>query len=119
MYWYPFTTKEAMLLLLVFMMSGVFSYLQQYFVPPSLIPYTYVLFLLLLLLAYFPVVRPADPLALARFLSVLLGVIYAAMILLREFVIRQNYSPGSVVIIAGAIIAPLVAGWLYHLAANR
>jgi hypothetical protein len=115
MHWYPFTPKEAALLLLVFVMSGFFSYLQQYFVPPSLVSYTYVLFLLLLLLAYFPVARPADPMALARFLSVLLGAIYAAMIVLREFVIRQNYTLGSIVIIAGAILSPLVAGWLYYL----
>jgi 4-amino-4-deoxy-L-arabinose transferase-like glycosyltransferase len=119
MHWYPLTTKEALLLLLVFVVSGIFSHFQQYFVSPSLLPFTYILFLLLLLLAFFPVARPADPHALARFLSVLLGVIYAAMIVIREFVIRQNYSWHSVVVIAGVIICPLIAGWCYHLIVKK
>jgi len=119
MRWYPLTVKEAVFLLLVFVMSGIFSYLQPYFIAPSLIPFTYVLFLLLLLLAYFPIVRPVDPMALAKFLSVLLGAIYAAMIVIREFVIRQNYSWHSIVVIAGVIVSPLIAGWCYRLAMKR
>ncbi|MDD1694417.1 MAG: hypothetical protein LUQ71_06800 [Methanoregula sp.] len=119
MHWYPLTVKEAATLLLVFVMSGIFSYLQQYFISPSLVPFTYLLFLFLLLLAYFPIARPADPMALAKFLSVLLGVIYAAMIVIREFVIRQNYSWHSAVILAGVIIIPLIAGWCYRIALKR
>jgi hypothetical protein len=119
MKWYPLTMKEALLLLLVFVISGIFSYFQQYFISPTLLPFTYVLFLLLLLLAFFPIARPADPMALAKFLAALVGGIYAAMIVLREFIIRQNYSWNSAVVLAGVIVCPLIAGWLYRLAMKR
>lgn len=119
MKWYPLTAKEALLLLLVFVMSGIFSHLQQYLISQALLPFTYVLFLLLLLLAFFPLARPADPVALAKFLSVLLGTIYAAMIVLREFVILQNYSWSSAVVLAGAVLSPLTAGWCYRLTVKR
>jgi len=115
MHWYPLTPKEALLLLLVFVMSGIFSYFQPYFISPVLVPFTYVLFLFLLLLAYFPVVRPADPMALAKFLAIILGAIYAVMIVFVEIIGRDNYSWSSAVVLAGAILCPLVAGWIYHL----
>ena len=119
MHWYPLTGKEAALLLIVFAMSGIFSFFQQYFIAPSLLPFTYVLFLTLLLIAYFPIVRPADPFALAKFLSVILFAIYAAMIVLREFIIRHNYTWGSAIILAGAVLAPLIAGGFYSHALRR
>jgi len=115
MHWYPFTTKEALLLLVVFLASGIFSTLQQYFVEPALRPYTYTFVLLLLLLAYFPVAKPANPMSLAKFLAVLLGVIFAAMVVLKDFIIRQNLSWNIVIVLAGAVLCPLVAGWLYSL----
>jgi hypothetical protein len=115
MRWYPLTITEALLLLVVFLASGVFSRIQPYFVAPSLLPFTYVLFLFLLLLAYFPIVRPAEPLALAKFLAVILGAIYAVMILLIEVIARHNSSWAGAVVLAGAILAPLVAGGIYHL----
>ena len=119
LHWYPLTVKEAVLLLLVFVMSGIFSRVQPYFVAPSLIPFTYAFFLFLLMLAYFPLVRPRDPLALGQFLALLLGAIYAAMIVLVEIVGRHNYSWGSVVVLAGAVLSPLVAGAIYHLLFGR
>jgi hypothetical protein len=119
MQWYPFTTKEALLLLVVFLASGIFSNLQQYFVEPSLRPYTYNFVLLLLLLAYFPVAKPADPMSLATFLAVLLGVIFAAMIVLKDLIIQQNLSWNIVIVLAGAVLCPLVAGWLYSLTVQR
>lgn len=119
LHWYPLTVKEAVLLLLVFGMSGIFSRVQPYFVAPSLIPFTYVFFLFLLMLAYFPLVRPRDPLALGQFLALLLGAIYAAMIVLVEVIGRHNYSWGSLVVLAGAVLSPLVAGAMYHLLFGR
>ncbi len=112
---YPLTGKEAVFLLLVFVMTGIFSHFQPYFIVPSLVPYTYVLFLFLLLLAYFPVVRPADPRALAKFLALVLGAIYAVMILLIEIIGRHNYSMGSIVVLVGVVLSPLIAGWIYRL----
>jgi hypothetical protein len=119
MQWYPFTTKEAVLLLVTFLLTGVFSNVQQYFVEPSLRPYTYNFVLLLLLLAYFPVAKPADPMRLAKFLALLLGAIFAAMIVLKDIIIQQNLSWNIVVVLGGAILCPLIAGWCYSLTVKR
>ncbi|MDD4138290.1 MAG: hypothetical protein PHT99_10445 [Methanoregula sp.] len=119
MRWYPLTTKEALLLLAVFLISGIFSNLQQFFVEPALRPFTYDLALLLIMLAYYPAAKPADPLELAKFLAILLGAIFGAMIVLKEVIIQQNYSWNSVVVLAGAVLCPLVAGWFYHQVAKH
>jgi len=119
MYWYPFNVREAGFLLLIFLFSAVFSRLQPYFVPASLIPYTYVFVLLFLFLAYFPLARPADPLRLARFLAVLVGGIYALWIVIKQVLIQQTFSETTVIILAGAFLCPLVAGWCYRLASGR
>lgn len=119
MHWYPINAREAGFLLLVFLCGGVYSRLQPYFVPVPLLPYTYVFVLLFLFLAYYPLARPADPLALARFLAVLIGGIYAAWIVIGQALIRQNFSEVSLIVLAGAILSPLVAGWCYHLASGR
>jgi hypothetical protein len=119
MKWYPLTTKEALLLLFVFVISGIFSNLQQYIVSPALRPFTYVFFLLLLLLAFFPVARPADPIALAKFLAVLLGAIFAVVIVIRDLIIQQNLSWNIAVILAGAVLCPLVAGWCYSFTVKK
>lgn len=119
LHWYPLSIKEAGLLLLVFVMSGIFGNLQPYFVSPSLIPFTYAFFLFLLMLAYFPLVRPNNPLALGQFLALLLGAIYAVMIVLVEILGRHNYSWGSAVVLAGAVLSPLMAAGIYHLLFGR
>jgi len=119
MYWYPFNVREAGFLLLVFLCGAVFSRLQPYFVPASLIPYTYVFVLLFLFLAYFPLARPADPLKLARFLAVLVGGIYALWIVIKQVLIHQTFSETTVIVLAGAFLCPLVAGWCYSLASGR
>lgn len=118
MRWYPIKAREAALLLVVFLMSGIFAHLQQYFIAPSLLPFTYVFVLFLLMLAFFPAARPEDPPGLARFLSVLLGVLYAALIIVREIIIRHNYSWSSVIVLAGVVLSPLVAGYIYNFAAR-
>jgi len=119
MYWYPFNAREAGFLLLVFLCGAVFSRLQPYFVPASLIPYTYVFVLLFLFLAYFPLARPIDPLRLARFLAVLVGGIYTLWIVIKQVLIQQTFSETTVIILAGAFLCPLVAGWCYRLATGR
>lgn len=119
MYWYPFNAREAGFLLLVFLCGAVFSRLQPYFVPAPLIPYTYVFVLLFLFLAYFPLARPIDPLKLARFLAVLVGGIYTLWIVIKQVLIQQTFSETTVIILAGAFLCPLVAGWCYRLATGR
>ena len=119
MYWYPFNAREAGFLLLVFLCGAVFSRLQPYFVPASLIPYTYVFVLLFLFLAYFPLARPLDPQRLARFLAVLVGGIYTLWIVIKQVLIQQTFSETAFIILAGAFLSPLVAGWCYRLATGR
>jgi len=119
MLWYPLTTREALLLLFVFVLSGIFSNLQPYFVAAPLRPFTYIFCLLLLLLAFFPVAGPADPIALAKFLAVLLGAIFAVVIVVKDVILRQNLSWNIAVVLAGVVLSPLVAGWCYSLTVRR
>lgn len=119
MRWYPLSTKEAFLLLGVFLITGIFSTLQQYFVEPATRPYTYTFVLFLLMFAYFPAAKPTDPPGLAKFLSMIVGVIFAVMIVLKDLIVRQNLTWGIVVVIAGAFLSPLIAGWLYSLTVRR
>ncbi len=116
MKWYPLTTKESVLLLIVFVIGYVFAEVQHFFLPYAVLPFTYIAAVLLLLLAFFAFVKPADPVALARFLAVLLGGIVAVIIVVEDFLIRQNYSWRVAIVFAGAVLCPLIAGWLYRMA---
>jgi hypothetical protein len=119
MKWYPLTTKESLVLLLVFIIGYVFTEVQHFFVPEAIRPFAYVAVVLLLLLAFFVFVKPADPMVLAKFLAVLLGGIVAVIIVIEDFLIRQNYSWRVGIVLGGAILCPLVAGGLYRLAVNK
>jgi hypothetical protein len=119
MKWYPLTTKEALLLIVIFITGYVFTEVQHYFVDEALRPYTYVIAVLVLLFAFFVFVGPADPVALAKFLAVLLGGIVAVIIVVEDFLIRQNYSWRVAIVLGGAVLCPLIAGWIYRLAVKK
>jgi uncharacterized membrane protein YoaK (UPF0700 family) len=119
MQWYPLTTKQSALLIIVFVIGYGFAEVQHFFVPDAVRPFTYIIAVLLLLLAFFAYVRPADPASLARFLAVLLGAIVAVIIVVEDFLIRQNYSWRVAIVLGGAVLCPLVAGWLYRMAVKK
>jgi hypothetical protein len=57
--------------------------------------------------------------ALAKFLAVLLGGIVAIIIVVEDFLIRQNYSWRVAIVLGGAVLCPLIAGWIYRLAVKK
>ena len=116
MQWYPLTKRDASLLLAVFIISGLFNLVQPFFLPAGIRPFAYTVAVFLLLLGFFILVKPDQPMDLGKFLAVLLGAIVGGIILLRDIVIRQTYSTTLVIFFAGAILCPLVAAYLYSIA---
>ena len=119
MEWYPLTTKESLLLLFIFIVGYAFAEVQHFFVPDAILPFTYIVAILFLLLAFFAFVKPADPVALGSFLAVLLGGIVAVIIVIEDFLIRHNYSWRVAIVLGGAILCPLLAGWLYGMVVKK
>jgi hypothetical protein len=116
MQWYPLTNRDSGLLLAIFIVSGVFTIIQPYFFPPGTRPFMYALVVFILLTGFFFMVKPAHPMELGKFLAVLLGAIVLGIVVLRDFLIHQNFSLTLVIYLAGAILCPLMAGGIYALA---
>ena len=113
MQWYPLTNRDASLLLAVFIISGLFNLIQPFFIPAGLRPFAYTLAVFLLLLGFFFMVKPDQPMELGKFLAVLLGGIVGLIIFFRDILIRQNFSLTLAIFFAGAILCPLLAAFLY------
>jgi hypothetical protein len=116
MQWYPLTTRDSGLLIALFIITGLFAGIQPYFIPAIIRPFTYMLVVFLLLLGYFFIVKPHQPMELGKFLAVLLGAIVAVILVVRDILIRQNYSSTLTIVFVGAVLCPLVAAYLYGLA---
>jgi hypothetical protein len=116
MQWYPLTNRDSGLLLGIFIFSGIFNVIQPYFIPVEIRPFTYALVVFLLLTGFFFRVKPEHPMELGKFLAVLLGAIVVGIIVLRDVLIRQNFSLAPAIFLAGAILYPLIAGCIYALA---
>jgi hypothetical protein len=115
MQWYPLTNRDASLLLAVFILSGLFNLLQPFFISPGVRPFAYAVVVSLLLLGFFCLVKPDQPMELGKFLAVLLGGIVGLIIFFRDILIRQNFSLTLVLFFAGAILCPLIVAFLYKI----
>lgn len=120
MKWYPLTNRDWFLLLAVFIVGYISTEVQQYFIPEEIRPFTYLLAVFLLFLAFFCMVKPAEPVELGKFLATILGMVVAVIIVIEDFLIRHNNSYKVAIVLAGAVLIPLLAGYLYRvLAKNR
>jgi len=67
------------------------------------------------LTAYFFIVKPAKPFGLAKHLSLLLGLLTAAVTVLQHVIIRFDLTYKAVLILAVVVLAPCIAGGIYQL----
>ena len=110
---YPLSPIQIALLLVFVAIADVFTYIQGYFVPPSVRPFTYLLFVIVTLLVYFFFVKPNDTMALAGTLALILGVIAIILVIIQDVVIAYALSYRTPIVILEAIVGPYIAGWVY------
>jgi len=114
MNWYRLSPLQWGILILFIALADVFTITQKFVIPEVLRPLAYVLFIIAILLIFFFIVRPEDPVLLAQTLAVLLGVITIVLILIQDVILAFNLSWKTIVIFLGAILAPFIVGYLYR-----
>jgi len=115
---YPLSPVQIALLLVFVAIADVFTYIQGYFIPLAGRPFTYLIFVIVMLLVYFFFVNPTDAMALAGTLALVLGVLAIVLVVIQDVVIAYALSYRTLVVILGAIIGPYVAGGLYGVLAG-
>lgn len=113
MKWYPLSRLQWLILIFFIALADVFTITQKYVVPEVFRPLAYVVFVAAILIVFFFIVRPVDPMLLAKTLAVILGVITLALIIVQDVILAFNLSWKTIVIFSGAVLAPFIAGHLY------
>jgi hypothetical protein len=113
MRWYPLTAVQFVILLFLVTIADVFTVVQKYFLPEIVRPFSYLLFVVLVLLVFFCIVTPDEPMVLAQTLTVILGAITVILILIQDVLIAHTLSWRTGVVFFGAIAGPLLAGYCY------
>ena len=113
MKWYHLTIFQLIILFFFIAVADVFTIAQKYFLPEFVRPFSYLLFVVLVLLAFFFIVKPDDSMVLAKTLSVILGIITIILIILQDVIIAQSLSWRTGIVFLGAVAAPIVAGYCY------
>jgi hypothetical protein len=113
MKWYPLTPLQFIILLVLVAISDLFTIVQKDLLPDMVRPFSYLLFVIIVLLAFFIIVRPDEPQVLAQTLAIILGVIALVLILIQDVIIVYAISWRTAVVLLGAIAGPLVAGYFY------
>ena len=116
---YPLSSVQIALLIVFIAIADLFTYIQGSLVPFTFRPYTYLLFVIVMLLVYFFFVKPVDAMALAGTLGLVLGVIAIILVIVQDVVIAYRLSYRTPIVILGAIIGPYIAGWIYKYMTGR
>jgi hypothetical protein len=113
MKWYSLTTLQFIVLLFLVAVADVFTVVQKNFLPENVRPFSYLLFVVLVILAFFCIVRPGEPMILAQTLAVILGSIAIILVLIQDVLIAHTLSWRTAIVLLGAVAGPIVAGYLY------
>ncbi|OPY37091.1 MAG: hypothetical protein A4E35_01554 [Methanoregula sp. PtaU1.Bin051] len=113
MKWYPLTAVQFVILLILVAIADIFTIIQHYFVPDVARPLAYLVFVVLVLLAFFFIVKPAEPMVLAQTLAVILGIIALVLIIIQDVLIVYIISWRTGIVLLGAVAGPVVAGYVY------
>jgi len=113
MKWYSLTAVQVIILLVLVAIADIFTIVQKYFLPQGILPFSYLLFVFIVMLGYFFIIRPDEPMVLAKTLAVILGVIAVVLVLIQDVIIAYTISWRTGVVLLGAIGGPIVAGYCY------
>ena len=120
MKWYPLSNRECILLFAIFVIGYIVATVQRFFIPAEYRPAVYVLVVFILFIAFFFAAKPERPIDLAKFLSVLIGAIVFVIVVIEMVFGGRSFAPeGVVTIIGGAIVVPVLAGFIYRFIAKR
>jgi len=113
MKWYHLTILQFIILLCLIAIADVFTIVQTNFLPASVRPFSYLLFVVLVLIAFFFIVKPDNPMVLAQTLAVILGIIALILILIQDVILAYNLSWRTAIVLLGAVAGPVAAGYCY------
>jgi FtsH-binding integral membrane protein len=113
MKWYHLTTFQVIILFFLIAIADVFTVAQKYFLPEIIRPFSYLLFVVLVMLVFFFIVKPNEPMVLATTLSVILGIITIFLVIIQDVIIANSVSWRTGIVFLGAVVGPLVAGYCY------
>ncbi len=119
MRWHHLSPLQWGIFIVCIAVTNVFVITQKYVIPEVLRPLAYVLFVILVFLAFFFIVRPVEPMHLAKTLAIILGVVAFVLIIIQDVIISSNVSWKTIVIFTGAVCAPFIAGYTYGALRNR
>jgi hypothetical protein len=108
---YPLSLFQIVLLLILVAIADIFTVVHGYVVPLG--PLTYLLFVFVVLLVYFFIVKPKKWMALAGTLSFILGIVALVLVLIQDVIIAYHLSWRTPVFILGAVIGPCISGWMH------
>jgi hypothetical protein len=119
MKWYPLTSSQLVLLLVMVAITDLFTVLQHDLFPEPVRPFTYLAFAFGLMLIFFFVVRPEDPVQLVGTLCVVLMILVIILILVQDVILAFQLSWKTIIVFLGAIIPPAAAGYVYQAVRKR
>jgi|GEM_PF-1028145 FtsH-binding integral membrane protein len=113
MKWYRLTTVQFIVLLFLIASADVFTIVQKNFFPEIFRPFSYLLFVVLVLLVFFFIIKPDEPMVLAQTLTVILGIIALILVIIQDVVIAYSLSWRTGIVLLGAVAGPIAAGYCY------
>jgi len=113
MKWYRLTTLQFIVLLFLIASADVFTIVQKNFFPEIFRPFSYLLFVVLVLLVFFFIVKPDEPMVLAETLTVILGIIALILVVIQDVIIAYSLSWRTGIVLLGAVAGPIAAGYCY------
>ena len=113
MKWYSLSFPQWALLIVLVAITDAFTWAQKYFLPELVRPFTFLLFGIAMILAFFFLVHPEDPALLAKTLCLVLTAITLVLVLVQDVILVYQVSWKTIVILVGAVIDPFIAGYLY------
>ncbi len=113
MKWYSLTAVQFVILLVLVAIADLFTIVQTQFLPAGVRPFTYLIFVVIVLLAFFFIVKPDEPMVLAQTLAVILGIIALILILVQDVILTYSISWRTGIVLLGAVAGPIAAGYCY------
>ena len=110
---YPLSPIHWVLLLILVAITDVFTIVQKYFVPEIARPVVYIIFVIVVLIAFFFIVRPEEPMVLAQTLCIILSTITLVLVLVQDVILTFSLSWKTFIVVLGPFLGPWIAAFIY------